>query len=266
MLLAADIGNTSIKFALFDSDCEKLIYRFSVSSRTERTSCEYVLLIESFLNSFFSKSTTNFSAAELNSSVISSVVPHITETVSEALQKICKKPPFIIGAGTRTGFPIRIDVQSQLGADIVSNACAAFQMCEPPFAVVDMGTATTVTCVDCDGALVGTVIAPGADVSLKALLDSAALLTDVPLSCPEKLIGKNSYDSIRSGAFFGTVYAIDGFIRNIRETLCKNGEKLSLIGTGGSSGLLEHCRNKFTLIPDLTLKGAAALYYSNCGK
>ncbi|MGM9636223.1 MAG: type III pantothenate kinase [Candidatus Avispirillum sp.] len=266
MLLAADIGNTSIKFALFDGDCEKLIYRFSVSSRTERTSCEYVLLIESFLNLFFSNSTTNFSAAELNSSVISSVVPHITETVSEALTKICKKPPFIIGAGTRTGFPIRIDVQSQLGADIVSNACAAFQMCEPPFAVVDMGTATTVTCVDCDGALVGTVIAPGADVSLKALLDSAALLTDVPLSCPEKLIGKNSYDSIRSGAFFGTVYAIDGFIRNIRETLCKNGEKLSLIGTGGSSRLLEHCRNKFTVVPDLTLKGAAALYYTNCVK
>lgn len=266
MLLAADIGNTSVKFALFDGDCEKLIYRFSVSSRTERTSCEYVLLIENFLNSFFSKSTTNFSAAELNSSVISSVVPHITETVSEALTKICKKPPFIIGAGTRTGFPIRIDVQSQLGADIVSNACAAFRICEPPFAVVDMGTATTVTCVDCDGALVGTVIAPGADVSLKALLDSAALLTDVPLSCPEKLIGKNSYDSIRSGAFFGTVYVIDGFIRNIRETLCKNGEKLSLIGTGGSSGLLEHCRNKFTVVPDLTLKGAAALYYSNCGK
>ena len=266
MLLAADIGNTSIKFALFDGDCEKLIYRFSVSSRTERTSCEYVLLIESFLNSFFSKSATNFSATELNSSVISSVVPHITETVSEALTKICKKPPFIIGAGTRTGFPIRIDVQSQLGADIVSNACAAFRICKPPFAVVDMGTATTVICVDCDGALVGAVIAPGADVSLKALLDSAALLTDVPLSCPDKLIGKNSYDSIRSGAFFGTVYAIDGFIRNIRETLCKDGEKLSLIGTGGSARLLEHCRNKFTVVPDLTLKGAAALYYTNCEK
>ena len=38
---------------------------------------------------------------------------------------------------------------------------------------------------------------------------------------------------------------------------------LGLIGTGGMSSVLADCRNKFTVIPELTLKGAAALYFHN---
>ena len=64
------------------------------------------------------------------------------------------------------------------------------------------------------------------------------------------------------GAYFGAVYAIDGFIRNIREQM-RTESPLGLIGTGGMSSVLADCRNKFTVIPELTLKGAAALYFHN---
>lgn len=258
MLIAVDIGNTNIKFGVFDGSCEKLISMFSVSSAAVRTADEYKFIIKNFLGDDIIA----------DASVISSVVPHITVPISEALASVCSKQPFIIGTGTRTGFPIRIDVQAQLGADIVSNAAGAFGFCrlKPPFAVVDMGTATTVTCVNSDGALIGTVIAPGADTSLTALLKSAALLSDAPLSKPSELIGKNSYDSIRSGAYYGTVYMIDGFIRNVRSCLCQGGDELTLVGTGGLCDILEDCRNKFTVVPDLTLRGAAALFYLNRSK
>lgn len=259
MLIAADIGNTNIKFGVFNGSAEKLLFRFSVSSATKRTADEYLICIKSFL------SDAGISVMP-DMAVISSVVPHLTTPVAYALKAICSHKPFLIGTGTRTGFPLKIDIQSQLGADMVANAAAAFKLCDPPFAVVDMGTATTITCVDATGALVGTVIAPGALVSLNALLSNAALLTDVPLSHPDSLIGKNSYDSIRSGAYFGSIYMIDGFIRNIREDMCKNSEKLSLIGTGGLSEILTHCRNKFMIVEDLTLMGAAQLFYSNFAK
>lgn len=257
MLLAVDIGNSSVKFGLFDNSSENLVASFSISSLTVRSADEYALCIKSFLRDRFDESLP-----EIDAAVISSVVPHICSVVCKALEQICKNKPFIIGTGTKTGFPIHIDIQSQLGADIVSNTAAAFAVCRPPFVIVDAGTATTVTYVDENGALDGTVIAPGIATSLSALVTSAALLPDAPLTKPGALIGKNSRDSVLSGAYFGAVYAIDGFIRNIREQM-RTESPLGLIGTGGMSSVLADCRNKFTVIPELTLKGAAVLYFHN---
>lgn len=257
MLLCIDIGNTNISFGVFDGSVENMICRFSVSANTRRTPDEYFLIIKQMLCAYCDSVVPD-------SFCISSVVPSLTDDISAACKRICNADPFIITTGTRTGFPIKIDAASQLGADIVSNTAAAFNIVESPFAVVDVGTATTVTVVDSDGRLIGTVIAPGISISLDALNSSCALLTDISLSCPDAVIGKNSQDSIKSGVFHGHVYMIDGFIRQIREDMCKNGDKLGLIGTGGAaSTVLPHCRNKFRIVQDLTLKGAAALFYHN---
>ena len=257
MLICVDIGNTNTKFGVFDGSPDALVCSFSISTTNKRTSDEYALLIKQLL-------LDNSVCAMPDCFCISSVVPSVTSDISAALYKICNNDPFIISTGTRTGYPIRIDVQSQLGADIVSNTAAALNIVKPPFVVVDVGTATTVTAVDSDGALIGTVIAPGASISVDALNNSAALLTEIPFNKPDTVIGKNSQDSIRSGAFYGHVYMIDGFVRQIREEICKNGEKLGLVGTGGlASKLLPSCRNKFIIDPYLTLKGAASLFYLN---
>jgi len=257
LLLAFDIGNTNIKVGVFNDSCENMICSFAISSATIRTSDEYYLLIKQMLSEYsvFDK---------LNASVISSVVPSITESISNAVSKICNRRPFIIGSGTRTGFPIRIDVQTQLGADIVSNTAASFLTCKPPFVVVDLGTATTITAVDCNGCLIGASIIPGATVSLNALNSTAALLSDIALKKPVYLIGKNSQDSICSGVYYSNVFAIDGFIDSLAKELCKNGETLDLIGTGGLCDvILPECRNNFRTVNNLTLMGAAHLFYSN---
>jgi len=257
MLLCVDIGNTNINFGIFNGSADELILSFSISAHTRRTADEFSLVIKQMMRE-------SLGDVLPDSFCISSVVPTLTQDVSYACKKICGCEPFVISSGTKTGFPIKIDVQSQLGADIVSNTAAAFRFVEPPFAVIDVGTATTVTAVDSKGQLIGTAIAPGANISFEALRDSCALLTDISFTMPESVIGKNSQDSIRSGIFYGHIYMIDGFIRQIRSELCGDGEKLSLIGTGGlSEKILPYCRNKFEIIPDLTLKGAAALYYHN---
>jgi len=256
MLLVIDIGNTNINIGVFAGSQSELLFSFAISATCRRTPDEFTLLIKNILR--------EHSIDTISSAVISSVVPSITTDVSVACKNISGSNPFIIGAGTHTGFPIKIDVQSQLGADIVSNTAAAFEFCKPPFAVIDVGTATTVTAVNSDGQLVGTVIAPGASVSLDALNASCALLTDVSFTCTDSIIGKNSTDSIRSGAFYGHIYMIDGFINQIREELCKCGETLDLVGTGGlSEKILSFCGNKPRIVPNLTLIGAAALYYNN---
>ena len=257
MLLAVDIGNSNIKIGVFEKSYKNMVCSFAVSSRFERSSDEFYLIFKQML--------TEYSVFEkLDSAVIASVVPSLTDSVSRAVFKICGRNPFIIGSGTRTGFSIKIDVQSQLGADIVSNVAAAFTVCKPPFVVVDLGTATTITAVDSNGCLIGASIIPGAAVALSALNSSAALLSDMSIKTPVSLIGKNSQDSISSGVFYSNVFAIDGFVDSYSKILCNDDEKLGIIGTGGlASVILPACRNKFNIFDSLTLMGAASLFYNN---
>lgn len=258
MLLAVDIGNTAIKFGIFDlSHIIECVSSFSVSSKVTRSSDEYELIIRQLLSS------RNLDG-KIDRAVISSVAPSITNSVKKATSAVSGSVPFIIGAGTRTGFKIKTEDPSELGADIVSNAAAALAMSDAPVVVADLGTATTLTAINRDKEILGTIIVPGAGVSLDALSNSAELLSKVSVARPDNLIGTNTVDSITSGVINGNIYMIDGFVRNLREQLCAEGEKLSLIATGGMcETIIPHCRNKFNIVKDLTLIGAAWLFKNN---
>lgn len=258
MLLAADIGNSTIVFGVFSKEIPtEPLCTFSVATITSRTSDEYELLIRQLLAS---KNLNNL----IDCSVLSSVVPTVTDSISRALSSITGKKTFIIGTGTKTRFKIKIDTPSELGADIVANTAAVLSMAKPPMVMADFGTATTLTSVNGNYELIGTVIMPGIKISLDALSESAELLYNVNLKSSETIIGKNSTESIISGIINGNAYAIDGFINEISQKICKNGEKLSLFATGGLSHLITpKCKNEFCIIDNLTLIGAALLFFNN---
>lgn len=255
MLLSIDAGNTGIKFGIFSvEDCSAPLETFSLSTSIARTADEYRLVISQFTASYIE---------HLDDCVISSVVPSVTAALKDAASMICRNRPFIIERGTKTGFFIKTDINSQLGADIVCNTAAALDMADGPIIIVDMGTAITVTAVSRARELLGTVIIPGMDISASAMSEHAALLNDVTLKRPSSIIGKNTQDSIQSGVVNGYIYMIDGFVRNMKEQLCHNGEAVSLIGCGGQSNILKYCENSFTILPYLTLCGAAVLWKIN---
>ncbi len=258
MLIAADIGNSAIKFGVFNTDrISNPVCSFTVANNAYRSSDEYELLIRQLL-------LTKGFTAPIRNSVISSVAPSVTMSVKNALTAITDSDPFIIGSGTRTGFRICIDDPAELGADIVSNAAATLQIAEGPIVIADLGTATTLTVINASNELIGSVIIPGAGLSLSALSNTAELLKTVNFKHPKHLIGTNTADSITSGIINGNIFMIDGFIRNIREQLCGNGQKLTLIATGGiSEAIIPYCRNKFTTVKNLTLLGSAYLYTQN---
>jgi len=151
-----------------------------------------------------------------------------------------------------------------LGADIVSNAVAALGLVPAPAVIVDMGTATTISLVDQSATLVGTVICPGLQISMKALASEASLLVSSDLSHPEKIIGKNTHDAVNSGVINGHALMIDGFVRELRQSFNNTDGKLSLIATGGlADAVIPYCRNKFMLVPELTLLGVAEIFRRN---
>ena len=279
MLLALDIGNSSISAGVYaihsDRMTHTLICTFKISSKF-MTADEYAIAIHNFLqlHNIRSKLQSNIkhiSVAEsddrvIDCAVIASVVPALTDILAKAVVQLCGKPPFIIGQGTRTGFGIKIKNPEQLGADIVANTTAALAVCEPPLVILDVGTATTLTVVDENRDLLGIVIMPGLKISMSALSLSAAQLSDVRLERPEELIGRDTSSSIRSGVINGQIYAIDGFIRNVREQLHtkESGKSLGLIATGGLANyVLPYMRNKFTYDETLTLSGEVYLFRKN---
>lgn len=270
MLLALDIGNSNVSVGVFEiaaNQDPRIITHFKISAK-EISTDEYTILIKDFLlrNHIYDASHADSSACVIDAAVLSSVVPNLTDTLYRAAQNLCGTPPFVISNGIRTGFGIQIKNPEQLGTDIVCNVAAALQITDAPCAILDMGTATTLTVVDSKKNVLGTIIAPGMRVSLNALYDSAAQLSDIVLDDSTELIGRDTRSSICSGIINGNAYMIDGFVRNIREQLGITGTetKLSLIATGGlAEYILPHLRNKFIYEETLTLQGQAVLYAKN---
>ena len=267
MLLAIDIGNSSISFGVVDvsdKDELKIIASSKLSAQKCRSADEYAVLIREILRMHLGTDQIPIDCA-----AISSVVPTLTATVADATQTLTGSRPFLIGSGIRTGFRIAIDDPSTLGADIVANVAAALRVTRPPLIIFDAGTANTITVVNSDGAVEGMIIMPGIRISAASLHDNAELIDSIELSANNiPLIGKNTEQSILSGLTNGNAAMVDGIVRTIRESLIpKDSEqKLSLIATGGyARTVISKCRNKFVYDEHLTLSGIAALFVRNRG-
>ena len=255
MLLTVDIGNSSVDFGVFDEE-NRLRMTSKISADRSKYADEYAIALEGIL------SLHRIEKEQITDCMIASVVPSLTVQVSVAIQKLFAIRPLEVGPGIKTGLNIRIDSQTELGADIVANAAAAMSLAKPPMIIIDVGTATTFTAISSGGALEGVIIAPGVRVSLDALASQTAELPDVSISMPKHVIGKNSRDSMNSGVIQGQALMIDGFSEKIRAEL--KAEKIRIFATGGlAETVLPLCSQKIEDVPDLTLEGLRILYRKN---
>lgn len=255
MLFAVDVGNSSVSFGVFNAD-GALVMRSKVDAVRSRSADEYAVLFKEILRLHHVESDT------VRGAILSSVVPPLTHAVKCAIQILFGVLPLEVGAGVRTGLNIKVDMQAQLGADLVANAVAVLSEQSAPFVIVDFGTATTFTVVDAGGVLCGVIIAPGVRVSLDALAEYGSELPDVSVEPPRRLIGKNTQDSVRSGVLYGHAAMVDGLLARISEELGL--PTPCVIATGGlAEAVLPYCRIKARLCPDLTLTGLYHIWEKN---
>ena len=142
-------------------------------------------------------------------------------------------PMVVVGPGVKTGMAIRINNPSELGADRLVNAVAAFDQLGGPCIVVDFGTATTYDAVSAEGDYLGGIIAPGVEISVQALTERAAKLPRIDLEPPDALIGKSTVEAIRSGVIYGFAGQVDGILQRMHAEL---GAGAGVIATGGLDG------------------------------
>lgn len=251
MLLAIDIGNTNLVFAL----CEGNGIRAQWRIRTEhhRSADEYAVWL------FALMAREGLSEKNIKAVIFSSVVPDVNFELKTFARTYLKLDPIILATGQiDVGMPILIDTPKELGADRIINAYAAWSEHPQPLIVIDFGTATTFDVVSGKGEYWGGVIAPGINLSLEALHRAAAKLPGIAIARPGKVVGKNTIDAMQSGIFHGYAGLIEGIVSRIK---AERGENMKVIATGGLAPLYAESTQAIDAVnPDLTIRGLMRIY------
>jgi type III pantothenate kinase len=254
MLLAVDLGNTNVVFALVEGNAIKARWRIATDPR--RTADEYAVWLNQLLQ------LEGYARADIEAVIISTVVPRALHNLEVLAEKDFGGTPLIAGrAPVEWGMALDVDEPQNLGADRAVNAIAAHALHEGDLIVVDFGTATTFDVVDYSGAYKGGIIAPGINLSLDALVSAAAQLPRIAIAAPKdnmSVIGRNTVDQMHIGIYWGYIAMIEGLVARLKAEI---GRPVKVISTGGLAVLFEQHTNAFDVIePDLTIQGLAMLY------
>ena len=253
MLLAIDIGNTNITLGLFDGEILKVTARLATDTR--KTADEYAIDIKDVL------SLHGEEVSAVEDCIISTVVPSVGAAVSSAVALLCDTVPLMLGPGVKTGLNIKIDNPAQLGADLAAGAVGALAEYTMPCIIIDMGTATTLSVLDHNGAFLGGSIGAGVRLTLKALSEGTAALPSISITPPKSVIGKNTVDCMQSGLVLGAAAMLDGLIDRIEEELQ---ETATVVATGGlSKEIINYCKNDIIYNENLLLDGLRIIYEKN---
>lgn len=253
MLLAVDVGNSTTVIGVFDD--AKLVQHWRSSTDPGRTADELALLFDGFL------SFADLSFAAMHGVVISSVVPLVTERLREMAERYVAFEPIIVGPGIRSGIAIRYPNPTEIGADRLMNALAAYDQYGGPAVVVDFGTSTNFDVVSAKGEFIGGAIAPGVQTSMDALSARGARLPTIELAAPGSAIGRSTTEAMQSGVVYGFAGQVDRIVTEIASALP---EPPRVVATGGlASAIMRQCRTIEHHDPWLTLKGLRLVWERN---
>jgi type III pantothenate kinase len=253
MLLAVDVGNTNVVFALFEGRSIRARWRIATDPR--RTGDEYAVWLLQLL------AVEGLGRDAVTRMIVSTVVPRARHNLEVLGEKYFGFAPLVAGEGAADWeFPIDVDEPRSLGADRAVNAIAAHAAHAGDLIVVDFGTATTFDVIDFNGAYKGGIIAPGINLSLDALVNNTAKLPRIAIEAPTgdlSVIGRNTEDQMHIGVFWGYVAMMEGLVARLRAEI---GRPAKVIATGGMALLFDQHTEIFDAVDtDLTLTGLAIL-------
>lgn len=239
MLLVLDVGN---------SDTCVGIFRRKIAVFTAR-------ILTPTLETFFQQK--NILKCPIESAIISSVVPAANPAIRAFLKKRGIKSVKFVSHQLPSPISLKVDHPSEVGADRIVNAVAAYGKFRKSLLVIDLGTATTIDYIDHRGTYCGGVIIPGLKISAEALFERAAKLFRVELRAPQKILGRDTASQMQSGTVLAYAFMLEATIQKIKKEIRK---KPKTVLTGGLGFLMTDLLSiPHHFEPNLTLKGLQIL-------
>jgi type III pantothenate kinase len=192
-------------------------------------------------------------------------VPPLTGTTCTMVERFFKRTPLVVEPAQNAGMPIRYENPSEVGADRIVNAIAAYEQfgTKPgrPLIVCDFGTATTLDAVSANGEYLGGAICPGVSISADALFQRAARLPRIEVRKPKTVVGRTTVGAMEAGLFYGYVGMVEGLVRRMTEEL---GGDAICVATGGLAEVIAPETQLFDHVDiDLTLQGLRIVWNRN---
>jgi type III pantothenate kinase len=243
--VAVDVGNSNVVIGLNCDGVWEKIYRLSTKKNFTYWSFQKKLKKIIDLN--------DFNPSNIESVIISSVVPTLTDIVKISCNDMLCENIHIVRAPSVNRVNISIDNINEIGTDLLANAVEASSLYDDNVVVVDFGTALTFTVISNNKDVLGVNIVPGLKTAINSLYKNTANLPVIDLKMPEKVIGKNTIHSIQSGIIYGYVGLVKEMLSKIKGELIGDSK---VIATGGLSKFAEPLKVEFDdIIPTLTLDG-----------
>lgn len=253
MILVIDIGNTNIVFGLYNKGA--LTHKWRMISDKKKSVDDYgVDIVELFL-------TDKVDCLKILGCIIASVVPTLNEVIRSAVKKIFDGKILLVGEkNVNLNIDIKLKNKEEVGADRLINSIAGYKKFGSNLIIVDFGTATTFDVVGKKGEYLGGVIAPGINLSLKALHDMTAKLPKISIKKQKNVIGKSTVEAMNSGVYYGYISLVEGIIEKIEQELKV---KTKHIITGGLAELFKTELKNSHHEPNLTLEGLKIVFEEN---
>lgn len=245
MLLAVDIGNTTLHLGLYEG--MRLVAHCRVPNAQ---------VFE--LDSYWDRLVAGLDDKTPSAAIVCSVNPKAKIPFGHWYAQRFGSRPIVVGEGLRVPIEVEVDDRDEVGADRVLNAYAAFRLLGPgPLVVVDFGTALTLDMVSETGAYQGGAIAPGIDTAARALSARTALLPYVPVKPVESVIGRNTIEALQAGLYIGFAGMVNALCAAAREQI----PGVRFVATGGDAQMMaERCPDLTRIEPYLTLDGLRMLH------
>lgn len=251
-IVAIDIGNTNITVGLFVEDREKFIKSVGGDDSDKLGS----LLVEMWEQIPFVR---NAKVDKRDGTiVVSSVKPEWTESVREICKSKLDEKIKVIGVDVDLPIEMGVENPSQVGTDRIVAAAAAFAVVEDAVVVADFGTAVTIDLVDEEGVFTGGVIAPGFNISAKALSEQTAKLPEVNVHTPKDAVGGTTEEAVNAGLFYSAVGLLKMVVEKYAEEI---GRWPHTIVTGGDFRIIkDECDFVDSWISNLVIRGVVLAY------
>ena len=214
MNLIIDVGNTLVKFAVFQDNTliEKKIVTNEEALKT------FKLIVKEY---------------KLIKKAIVSSVGKLEELVFDVINDTLEV--LILNHETKLPFKNLYKTPHTLGVDRIALVCASIKNYpNKNVLIIDAGTCITYDFISSDNEYLGGAISPGLRLRYTSLNTFTSKLPLLDTEMPNELIGNTTNSAIHSGVVFGILKEIDGVIDDYRIKY----EDLTVILTGGDSNFL----------------------------